>query len=185
MARIKYEEIDEKIDSTIDHLKNELKKIRSGRANPSLVEGIIVEAYGDKQPLKNLATILVGDSNLLIVQPWDPTIKESIVKAIQEENIGINPQISEDQIRLPLPSLTEETRKEYVNIMKDSLEEAKIAIRTIRKDVLVGVSSDEKEGILTEDDVKRIEKDVQNKVDKANNEIDEIGGHKEKELLTI
>ncbi|MCA9385918.1 ribosome recycling factor [Candidatus Dojkabacteria bacterium] len=185
MSRTTYKELEGKIESTLQFLRDELKKIKSGRANPSIVEDILVEAYGDMQPIKNVATISVADPQLLTVQPWDKSLVEPISKGIQEANIGINPAVSGDLIRLPLPQLTEERRVEYVKLMKEKLEEARIAVRAVRKDVLVGLQNKEKDGDMGEDDLNRMEKHVQNVVDKANEEIEEIGTHKEEELMKV
>lgn len=185
MSRLKIGEFEEKGNATIEFLKQEIKKIRSGRANPNLIEDITVEAYGEKQPLKNLANINVADASLLTVQPWDKSLVKTIEKALQENNIGINPIVSGDMIRLPLPSLTEEQRMQYVKVMKDFLEEARIAIRALRKDVIVGLESAKKDGELPEDEVTRLEKELQKMVEKMNMQIDEIGIIKEKELMSI
>ena len=119
MTRLKIGEFEAKSVSTIEFLKQELKKVRSGRANPSLVEDIMVEAYGERQPLKNLANIKVADATLLTIQPWDKSLVKDIEKTLQEQNIGINPILSGDLIRLPMPSLTEEQRIQYVKIIKN------------------------------------------------------------------
>jgi ribosome recycling factor len=185
MARTTIEEFQQKANVTVSFLQEELKKIRSGRANPALVENITVEAYGDAQPLKNVASITVADPTMVVIQPWDKSLVAEISKAIQKENLGMNPQVSGDLVRVPVPTLTEERRKEYVKIMKDQLEESRISIRSIRKDVMVGLSNDKDEGVITEDDYHRHEKNLQEMVNTANNEIEEIGENKEKELMQV
>jgi ribosome recycling factor len=185
MSRITIDEFESKAQSTVEFLREDLRKIRSGRAHPSLVEAIFVDAYGSSQPLKNLANINVGDANLLTIQPWDKSLADSIVKSIQEANLGINPSVNGDQIRLVLPSLTEERRGEYVKLMKDELEKARVAIRAIRKDVIVGLDKSKKDGDIPEDHYDRMIKELQEKVDVANKKIDELGEQKEKDLTTV
>lgn len=185
MSRTQFEEFSKKASDRTNYLKEELKRLRSGRAHPSLVEDIMVDAYGESQPLKNLANISVADVSLLTIQPWDKTVVDAILKAIQTANIGINPVPDGGLIRLPLPPMTEERRLEYVKLMKDSLEESRIAIRALRKDVLVGLVNEKKDGEIGEDDYNRMEKEVQKMVEAANAEIEEIGKKKEEELMTI
>ncbi len=185
MSRTTFDEFEKMADATVEHLADELKKIRSGRATPSLIEDVQVEAYGSVQPLKNLASINVSDPTLLTVQPWDRSLFEIIGKSIVGANLGLNPIVSADFIRVPMPSLTEERRKEYVKVMKEHLEEARISIRNLRKDVLLGLDQQKNAGEITEDDYFRFEKDLQKMVESTNLKIENIGIEKEKELLTI
>lgn len=185
MSRTTFEDFETRANSVLAFLSDELKKIRSGRATPSLVEDINVEAYGGFQPIKNVGNITVADPTLLVVQPWDKSLLQAIAKAIMGENLGLNPQVNGDIIRIPMPPLTEERRKEYVKLMKDKLEEARISIRALRKDVLIGLTNEKEESIITEDDLHRFEKDLQKMVDSTNEKIEELGAQKEKELMTI
>lgn len=185
MSRAKFEQYDQKAHAILDFFKDELKKIRSGRANTSLVDTIQVNAYGQRQDLKNLCNINIVDANLITLQPWDKSIVPDIVKSIQEANIGINPTLDGSLIRLPLPQLTEERRKEFVKIMKLKVEEVKISIRNLRKDIMVGLEAQKNNGEIPEDEYHRIQKKLQENIDETNKEIDEIANAKETELLTV
>lgn len=172
-------------ETVIAHLKRELNNIRAGRANSSLVDEIKADVYGSQMPISQLATISVVDSSLITVQPWDKSNIDQIRKAIEIAEIGINPTVDGDLIRLPIPMLTEERRREYVKIMKGKLEEAKISIRQHRKDLLHQLSKEKKENSLSEDDCDAYEKELQKIVDDYNKMIDDIGRAKEQELLTV
>ncbi|MBD3363119.1 ribosome recycling factor [Candidatus Dojkabacteria bacterium] len=185
MSRTKLSDFKEKAATAIKVLKDNLLKIRSGRAHPSMVEDIKVEAYGEQQPMKNVATINIPDPQQITIQPWDKSLLDSIVQAVQEANIGINPVPHSDMVRLPLPQLTEERREEYVKMMKEEVEQAKIVIRNLRKDVLVGINNEKDEGEISEDEYARLQKELQKQVDEANDLIDEMAEKKEKELMTV
>lgn len=179
------EEAIKKFESTINYLNKELGSIRAGRANPGLVENIKVNVYGSDMPINQLANISVVDSSLLTVQPWDKSVIDSVKKAIETADIGINPSVDGALIRLPIPSLTEERRKEFVKLMKQKLEDAKISIRQHRKDLLQNLAKEKKENSLSEDMCEVYEKELQKNVEAYNKKIDEIGSEKEKELMTI
>lgn len=172
-----------KMSETIEHLNAEFRKLRAGRANPDLVKDIKVSAYGSMMPLNQVANINVADSTLLTVQPWDKTLTPEVVKAIQSSGIGINPAVDGDLIRLPIPPLTQERRTEYVKMMKQKAEEAKISIRQKRKEFLDDLDL-EKEG-SSEDEIKRKEKDLQALIDSLNKEIDDMSQRKEDELMQV
>jgi len=183
--RIKFEQSEQKLNGAIEHLKKELASIRAGRANISLVDQIRADVYGQKMPLNQLANINVVDATLITVQPWDKTNIDAIHKAILQENLGITPNVDGELIRLPLPPITEERRVEYVKLMKQKVEEARIAIRQIRKDILVGMEMDKKEKVLTEDDYNSKAKQLQSSVDKANEQVEELSQQKEEELMKV
>ncbi|MBP9758092.1 ribosome recycling factor [Candidatus Dojkabacteria bacterium] len=185
MSRAKFEQYGQRAEVVLNFFKDELKKIRSGRANVSLVDTIQINAYGQRQDLKNLCNINIVDANLITLQPWDKTIAADIIKGIQEANIGINPSSDGSLIRLPLPQLTEERRKEFVKIMKLKVEETKISVRNLRKDIMVGLEVQKNEGEMPEDEYHRIQKKLQELVDETNKEVDEIANAKEAELLTV
>jgi ribosome recycling factor len=185
MSRAKFEEYGKHANEVLDFLKEELKKIRSGRANVSLVDTIQVDAYGQRQDLKNLCNISIVDANLITLQPWDKSVVQNIVKAIQEANIGINPTQDGTIIRLPLPQLTEERRKEYVKLMKGIIEEAKVSVRNLRKDIMVGLDQQKKDGELPEDGYHRMTKKLQEMVDESNLTIDTMAQTKEEELMKV
>ncbi|HEX9804580.1 MAG TPA: ribosome recycling factor [Candidatus Dojkabacteria bacterium] len=167
---------------TLSHLKEELKKLRVGRANPDLIKDIKVEAYSTMMPMEQVANINVADATLLTVQPWDKTIIQSVVKAIQTSELGINPSVDGDLIRIPIPPLTQERREEYVKIMKQKLEEAKISVRQKRKEFIDGLESNKG---ASEDEIERDEKELQKIIDSTNSQIEEIGEAKEKDLLQV
>lgn len=185
MSTTTFEEYSHKSEGILNFLREELKKIRSGRASVNLVDTIQVDAYGQRQDLKNLCNINIVDANLITLQPWDKSVAGNIVKGIQEANIGINPITDGDIIRLPLPQLTEERRKEFVKIMRQKIEETKISIRNLRKDIMIGLDSQKTSGELPEDEYHRLTKKLQESVDETNKEIDHIAQTKEVDLLTV
>jgi ribosome recycling factor len=183
--RITVEQAEQKFSEVADHLQKELASIRAGRANPKLVEDIEAIVYSQKMQIKQLANITVADPTLLIIQPWDKNTLAEIKKAIEQAEIGINPINDGEMLKLPIPSLTEERRLEYVKIMKQKVEEARITVRQIRKDVLVGLDTMKKEKTITEDDYEAKEKQLQKEVDKWNEKLEKIAEDKEAELLTV
>ena len=183
--RITPQQADQKFGEVADYLKKELSSIRAGRANPQLVEDIEVTAYGQKMQIKQLANITVADPTLLVIQPWDKTVLQDIRKAIEVAEIGINPMVDGDSIKLPIPSLTEERRQEYVKIMKQKVEEARISVRQVRKDIMTGLETMKKDKEITEDDFEMEEKQIQKLVDKWNETIEKIASDKESELLSL
>ena len=173
------------IDKAINHLTAEFSALQTGRASASLVEGIEVEVYGAKSPLNQLANIICPDAKTLKVEPWDKSLIGDIEKAIAEANIGINPQNMGDSIFLPVPPMTEERRKGLVKLVHEGAERAKISIRNARHEAMKMVKMMKEEGELSEDQQKDQESDIQELVDKANKQVEEIAQNKEKELLTI
>lgn len=168
--------------AVIDHLKSELGGIRTGRAHPSLIENMPVEVYGSQSILKGVASISAQDSKTLLIQPWDKGAVKAIEKSIQMSNLGINPQVDGGSIRLTLPALTEERRKEYVKLAHTAGEQAKISVRNMRKDELNRLKSDES---VSEDVQKREEANLQEDVAVTNKEIDALVKRKEEELLKV
>ena len=169
----------------IDHLKEELKTLRTGRANPVLVEDIQVEVYGAKTPIVGLASINVPDNRTLTVEPWDKSITKEIEKAIIEANIGLNPNVQGSVIRLSLPTLTEETRKDLIKVVRDKLEKARISIRNVREQTKSDVMEAEKVKDITEDDKYRLLEQLDKVVGEWNDKIKVIGEEKEEEIMTI
>jgi ribosome recycling factor len=168
--------------AVIDHLKSELGGIRTGRAHPSLVENMSVEVYGSPTPLKGVASISAQDSKTLLIQPWDKGAVKAVEKAIQTSDLGINPQVDGGSIRLTMPALTEERRKEYVKLAHTAGEQAKISVRNMRKDELNRLKSDDS---VSEDAQKRAESNLQEDVNATNKEIDALVKRKEEELLKV
>ena len=175
----------EKIDKSIAFLKDNLNTIRAGRANPALLDKVVVDYYGSPTPLKSIANIIVPDPKNLVVAPFDPKSLGDIEKAINIANIGINPTNDGKIIRLQIPALTEERRKELTKSVRKFGEDAKVAIRNERRDANDLLKKQEKNGDLTEDDLKNEEKLVQKATDEAIAEIDKIIENKEKEIMEV
>lgn len=177
--------LQEKMESTVDALKRELVKIRTGRASLSLLDGISVEAYGSKMPLNQLATLTVPESRMIAIQPWDPQMLPVIEKAIHSSDIGLNPANDGKIIRLNIPQLTEERRKELVKQIKKITEEFRVAIRNIRReanDTLKNMKNDKE---ISEDDMFRLQDEAQKETDKYISMIDDIAAGKEKEIMEV
>ncbi|MEZ5016592.1 MAG: ribosome recycling factor [Flavipsychrobacter sp.] len=168
----------------IDHLEQELGKIRAGKATPQILDGIMVDYYGTATPLNQVANITIPDARTLSLQPWEKTMLQPIEKAIIASNIGLNPQNDGDFIRLYLPPLTEERRKELVKRVNAEGEQAKISIRSVRRDSIESIKKEQKDG-LSEDAAKEAEGRVQGLTDKYIAIIDERCKEKDKEIMTI
>jgi len=175
----------EKMDKTISVLKQDLNTVRAGRANPALLDQITVEYYGMPTPLKQIANISVPDPRSLLIAPFDPKSIKEIEKAIQIANIGINPSNDGRTVRLVIPPLTEERRKELTKLIKKMGEEAKVAVRNCRRDANEDIKKLEKAGELTEDDVKDDLDEIQKMTDKCMKNIDDIIAAKDKELMEL
>ena len=168
-----------------DGLKRELAKVRTGRANPAILDNIRVDYYGTPTPINQMAAVQVPDARLITIKPWDKTSLKAIEGAILTADIGINPQNDGELIRLPIPPLTEERRKEYAKIVRSKGEDARIAVRNSRRDANEMLKSLQKDGDMSEDDAKKALDHVQAETDKAIAKIDEIVGKKEKEILEV
>lgn len=179
------DELQAAFDKAIDSLKRELSKVRTGRANPAILDGIRADYYGTPTPLQQMAAIAVPDARLITVKPWDKTAMKAIEQAITEADIGINPQSDGEIIRLPVPALTEERRKEYAKAARNKGEDARIAVRNGRRDANEMIKALQKDGDMSEDDSKRAQDKVQAETDKAIAKVDEIVSKKEKEILEI
>ena len=175
----------DKIGKTIFVLKTELNTVRAGRANAALLDQIVVPYWGVDTPLRQLANISVPDPRTLMIAPFDPKCIADIEKAINVSNIGIHPTNDGKVVRLVIPQVTEERRKELTKVIKKMGEEAKVAVRNERRDANDHLKKAEKAGEMTEDDLKGELDEVQKVTDKAMKEIDEIVAHKEKELMEI
>lgn len=173
------------LDQAVEHLKVELGKIRTGRANPGLVENLLVDYYGTKTPLKQIASITTPEARLLVIQPWDKGSLVNIEAAIRESGQGFNPSNDGQVIRVTIPQLTEERRKEFVKLLNQKAEEARIAIRNIREEVLKSIQNLEKEGKISEDDRFRGKDEIQKVVDEYNKIVEDIQESKEKEIMTV
>ena len=181
----KYEQFEIKMKKSIAVLDSDLNTIRAGRANPSILDKVTVEYYGAASPIAQVATVSVPDPRTIMIQPWDATLISEIEKAILKSELGINPQNDGKSIRLNFPPLTEERRKEIVKEVGKKEEGTKIAIRAIRRDAMDFYKNEKKNGEITEDDLKGIEKDIQNLTDKYIKEIEDTCAKKEKEILSV
>lgn len=175
----------DKMNKTIAVLKRDLGSLRAGRANPQLLDRIMVDYYGTATPINQIGTISSPEPRLLVISLWDASMISAVEKAIQKSDLGINPSNDGKMIRLIFPELTEERRKELVKIVRKKGEESKVAIRSIRRDANETIKKDCKDGTITEDDQKRLEDKTQKATDAAIKDIDRICLDKEKELLEV
>ena len=174
-----------KMDKTIQSFKKEISTLRTGRANSSMLDMIKVDVYGQMMPINQLATISVPEARLITVQVWDKGNVNLIDSAIQKSDLGINPTVAGEVIRIIMPPLTEESRKDLTKKAKNEAENARIAIRNVRRDCITSMKNLEKGGELTEDDISDSEKDIQEITDNFSKQIDDTLESKEKDLLTI
>ncbi len=175
---------EENLNNTISFLNKELIKIRTGKAHPSLFDGIKIDYYGNPTPLNQMASINIPDAKTIVIQPWDKSVLSFIEKAILNANLGFTPINNGEIIRINIPQLTEERRKEYVKLAKMEGEKAKISVRNIRREYLEKLKKLEKEGV-PEDEIKKSEKEFQDIVDNTMKQIDNLIELKEKEILQI
>ena len=178
-------EVEEKMSKSVENTKERFSHTRAGRANVSMLDGVTVEAYGAPTPLNQVGTISAPEARLLVIDPWDKSLIKTIEKTILQANLGFNPSNDGNIIRLVVPELTEERRKEYVKMVKKEAEEGKVAIRNIRKDVNNKLRKLEKDSEITEDELKSSEEKVQKSTDKYIAQVDDALSKKEKELLTV
>ncbi len=176
---------DEKMIKTLAVLKKELASLKAGRANPSMLDRIEVEYYGSMSHLSQLASVSVPEARVLMIQPYDKTTLKSIEKAIQKSDLGINPSNDGSVIRLIIPELTEETRKNIVKTVKKTGDDSKVAIRSIRRDCNDKIKALKKNSEISEDDMKKGEDEIQKKTDAIIKEIDKIIEIKEKEIMSV
>lgn len=177
--------LDSKIVKSEQILKEELNTVRAGRANPALLDKVMVDYYGSPTPLKNIANISTPDPRTLLIAPFDPKSITEIEKAINVANIGINPSNDGKNVRLMIPPVTEERRKELTKTVKKLGEDAKVAVRNLRRDANDELKKQEKGGELTEDDLKKALDEVQKTTDKAIKDIDDLCAQKEKEIMEV
>jgi ribosome recycling factor len=170
-----------RMKKAVDHTLHEFSAIHTGKATPTMVEGVMVEAYGTMTPLKQCAAISTPDARLIQIQPWDASLAKAIAKGIIDANLGFNPIIDGKTIRVPLPDMSRERRQEFVKTAHRLAEEGRVHVRNVRRDVIEAV----KKAKLPEDETKRLEKDIQTATDKAIADINSHLAHKEKDLLTV
>ncbi len=184
MAKFDKADIDRRMHGAVEALKHDLSGLRTGRANVALLEPVHVEVYGAMMPLNQVATISAPEPRMLSVQVWDKANVIPVEKGIAHANLGLNPMIDGQTIRLPLPDLTEERRKELAKLCGKYAENAKIAIRNVRRDGMEALKEDEKRKDISEDERKRHEDEVQKLTDKHVAEVDSVAAAKEKEIMT-
>lgn len=179
------EEVRQRMLKSIEFLKSELAQIRTGRASPALLENLQIEAYGTKMKLQELAQIATPDPKQLLLSPWDKTILSDIARGIEAANLGFNPIIDEEVIRINIPPLTEERRKEFTKVAHQKAEMARVGIRSIRHDLLSELKRKKESGEISENDAERLEKRLQELVEEMIDEVDVLVEKKEKELLEL
>ena len=180
-----YEEIEERMKKAVSVLEEQLSSVRAGRANPKILDKVLVEYYGVPTPINQVANIMVPEARMIAIQPWDASILKEVEKAIQIADLGINPNNDGKVIRLIFPELTEERRKELVKDVKKMSEDSKIAIRNIRRDGIEDFKDKQKASEITEDDLHKAEEDIQKLTDKYIGKIEEAVENKEKEIMSI
>ncbi|MBN2326126.1 MAG: ribosome recycling factor [Candidatus Omnitrophica bacterium] len=180
-----FEEAELEMEEALDSIRRELAQLRTGRATPALVDGILIEAYGAKTPLKQMANISIPEARLIVIQPWDKSVLPDIEKAIQKSDLGINPSSDGKLIRLSIPPLTEERRRDLVKLAKKIGEEGRVRIRRLRRDSIESLKASEKKGDIPEDESKKMQDDVQKLTDKFTQKIDDILKDKENEIMNF
>lgn len=176
---------DQKMVRSLDSLKNNLSKIRTGRAHPGLLENIQVDYYGNPTPLSQVANLTLIDARTIGVAPWEKKMVAVVEKAIRESDLGLNPANSGDLIRVPMPPLTEERRRELSKVVKGEGEEAKVAIRNVRRDANEQLKRAVKDKLISEDEERRAQDEIQKITDRAVAEVDRLIGQKEAEIMTV
>lgn len=174
-----------RMGKSVQSLRSELAKIRTGRAHPSLIEHIKIDYYGSETPITQVANVAVEDARTLMVTPWEKTMVQAVEKAIMISDLGLNPMSAGDVIRIPMPALTEERRKEFVRIVRQEAENGRVAARNIRRDAIGDIKELVKEKEISEDDGHKAEDDIQKITDRFIAEMDQVLAAKEKELMEI
>ena len=184
MAKYDKSDIERRMQGAVESLKGDLSGLRTGRANTSLLDPVVAEVYGSMMPLSQVATVSAPEPRMLSVQVWDKSNVSAVEKGIAKANLGLNPMTDGQTIRLPMPDLTEERRKDLAKLAGEYAEKAKIAIRNVRRDGMEALKEDEKKKEISEDERKRSEDEVQKLTDKYVAEADAAAEAKEKEILT-
>jgi len=174
-----------RMEKTIDVVSNQLARLRTGKASPALIEGIKVDYYGTPTPLNQIASISTPEPRLIVIHPWDKSALSAIEKAILASDIGLTPQSDGNVVRIPIPPLTEERRKELVKVARKIVEEGKVALRNIRREVVEQIKRMQKDGELPEDDAYRLQDKVQELIDKFYDKLEELLKIKEEEIMTV
>lgn len=178
-------EMSDKMEKSIDAYRREMSKIRTGRASLSILDGVKVESYGTKMPLNQVATLTVPESRLIVIQPWDPQVLPAIEKAIHAANLGVTPANDGKLIRISIPQLTEERRKELVKQIKKTTEEYRVALRNSRREAIDQLKKMKKDKDISEDDLFKFQDEAQKETDANIAKVDEILAEKEKEVMEV
>jgi ribosome recycling factor len=174
-----------KMEAAFEHTKKEFSGMRTGRASPALLEGLQVEVYGTLTPIAQVGTINVPEPRMLSIQIWDKGVVKFVEKAIRESNLGLNPVVDGQTIRVPIPPLTEERRKDMVKVISKHAEEGRVSIRNVRRLALDSLKDMEKKKLLSEDELKKFEKDVQKLTDDCVKQVDALLSQKEKDIMQV
>lgn len=178
-------ELKSKLEKSVEFFRSDISALRTGRPTPALVENIMIDAYGQKMSLQQLATVTVSPPNLIIIQPWDREVIESITKAISNSQLGLSPAVEQNFIRIALPQMTQEKREQLVKLLNEKTEHARISVRNEREDALKHLQKLEKDKAISEDDWFRSKEEVQKIVDEFNKRIKDVAEVKEKEIRTL
>ncbi len=178
-------ELRQKLEKSLEVVSQDLATIRAGRAKPALIENVKVEAYGGVMELRELATITAPSADLLVIAPWDKSLVGAINKGIQAANLGLNPIVESDQLKVPVPTLTEERRKELVKLVAQKVESGRVIIRQIRTEIKNGLEALKGEAGVSEDDIQGWLEEMQKMVDEYTDRVEDLGKEKERELMTI
>ncbi|HXR92835.1 MAG TPA: ribosome recycling factor [Steroidobacteraceae bacterium] len=175
----------ERMTKCVQNFQSDLKKLRTGRAHPSLIEHLRVDYYGSEVPLQQVASISVEDGRTLVVSPWEKTVVQAIEKAIHKSDLGLNPMTAGTIIRIPMPPLTEERRRDITKVLRHDAENARVAVRNVRRDVMNDIKELLKEKLVSQDDERRAEVEVQKLTDKYVADVDQLLAAKEKEVMQV
>jgi ribosome recycling factor len=175
----------EEVNKTIEHYKDDIATLRTGRANPGLVEMIHVDAYGSKMPIMQLASVSIPEPRIIRIEPWDKTLLKAVEKAITDANLGVSASVDGNIVRVTIPMMTEENRLELVKLLKGKTEDAKVALRSIREKIRESIMNAEKNNEITEDDKFDFLKELDKEIEAWNNKVAEFFAVKEKEILTV
>lgn len=178
-------DIQRRMDAAVDVLKKEFSGLRTGRASTSLLEPVVVEAYGQHMPITQCGSVGVPEPRMLTVQVWDKGLVKAVEKAIRDAGLGLNPQTDGQTIRVPIPALNEERRRELQKVAGKYAEQARVSVRNVRRDGMDSLKKMEKDGHISEDEIKKHEKEIQSVTDDTVKKIDEALGHKEKEIMQV
>ena len=178
-------EMAEKMEKSVEAFKTELSKVRTGRASLALLDDIMVDAYGSQMPLNQVGTLTIPESRMIAIQPWDPQVLPAIEKAILKSDVGLTPVSDGKLVRLNIPQLTEETRKDLVKKVKKTAEEFRVAIRNIRRDAIDSLKKQKKDKEISEDELFKLQDEAQSETDTYIAQVDEVSASKEKEVMEV